>query len=123
MKPWELLGETRTPDGTLLSLTRRDTELVILAGGKILMSSRMHGSEEAMAEMALKGLRTASAPSVLIGGLGMGFTLRAALDLLPPDASVVVAELIHSGRRMEPWAARSAGTQSATRHTRAGRNR
>jgi spermidine synthase len=96
VKPWELLGETRTPDGTLLSLTRRDTELVILAGGKILMSSRMHGSEEAMAEMALKGLRTATAPSVLIGGLGMGYTLRAALDLLPPDASVVVAELIQA---------------------------
>jgi len=96
VKPWELLGETRTPDGTLLSLTRRDTELVILAGGKILMSSRMHGSEEAMAEMALKQLRTASAPSVLVGGLGMGFTLRAALDLLPPDASVVVAELIQA---------------------------
>ena len=96
MKPWELLGETRTPDGTLLSLTRRDTELVILAGGKILMSSRMHGSEEAMAGMALKGLRTASTSSVLIGGLGMGYTLRAALDLLPPDASVVVVELIQA---------------------------
>jgi len=94
VKPWELLGETRTPDGTLLSLTRRDTELVILAGGRILMSSRMHGSEEAMAEMALKPLRAASGASVLVGGLGMGYTLRAALDLLPPDASVVVAELI-----------------------------
>ena len=49
MKPWELLGETLTPDGTLVSLARRDTALVIWAGGKILMSSRMHGSEEAMA--------------------------------------------------------------------------
>ena len=96
MKPWELLGETRTPDGTLLSLTRRDTELVILAGGKSLMSSRMHGSEEAMAEMALKHLRAASGAAVLVGGLGMGYTLRAALDLLPPDASVVVAELIQA---------------------------
>lgn len=94
MKPWELLGETVTPDGTLLSLTRRDTELVILAGGKILMSSRMHGSEEAMAGMALKHLRSTRGTSVLVGGLGMGYTLRAALDLLPPDASVVVAELI-----------------------------
>ena len=94
MKPWELLGETRTPDGTLLSLTRRDTELVILAGGKILMSSRMHGSEEAMAEMACGHLKEREAASVLIGGLGMGFTLRAALDLLPADATVVVAELI-----------------------------
>ena len=94
MKPWELLGETRTPDDTLLSLTRRDTELVILAGGKILMSSRMHGSEEAMAGMALKHLRTTSGASVLVGGLGMGYTLRAALDVLRSDASVVVAELV-----------------------------
>lgn len=94
MKPWELLAETRTPDGTLLSLTRRDTELVILAGGKILMSSRMHGSEEAMAEMACRHLRAANAPCVLIGGLGMGYTLRATLDLLPAEATVVVAELI-----------------------------
>ena len=94
MKPWELLGETRTPDGTLLSLARRDTVLVILAGGKILMSSRMHGSEEAMAEMALKHLLAKAGASVLVGGLGMGYTLRAALDLLPPDASVVVAELL-----------------------------
>lgn len=94
MKPWELLGDTRTPDGTLLSLTRRDTELVILAGGKILMSSRMHGSEEAMAAMALGHIRTEREPCVLVGGLGMGYTLRATLDLLPADATVVVVELI-----------------------------
>lgn len=95
MKPWELIAEARTPDGTLLSLTRRDTELVILAGGKILMSSRMHGSEEAMAEMALKRRGPSLAGAcVLVGGLGLGYTLRAALDLLPADATVVVAELI-----------------------------
>lgn len=99
MKPWELLAEARTPDGTLLALTRRDTELVIMAGGKILMSSRMHGSEEAMAEMAVKRLRKRGRPAledacVLVGGLGLGYTLRATLDLLPPDATVVVAELI-----------------------------
>jgi spermidine synthase len=103
LKPWELLAEARTPDGTLLALTRRDTELVIMAGGKILMSSRMHGSEEAMAEMACKALPTPEEPCVLIGGLGLGYTLRATLDLLPADATVVVAELIpaivewHSG--------------------------
>jgi spermidine synthase len=96
VKPWDLLGETHTPDGTLLALTRRDTEYVILAAGKILMSSRMHGSEEAMAAMACRDLKLISAPCVLVGGLGMGFTLRATLDLLPPDASVVVAELIPS---------------------------
>jgi spermidine synthase len=94
VKPWQLLGESRTPDGTLLSLTRRDTELVILADGRILMSSRMHGSEEAMAEMALHHVRASTGASVLVGGLGMGYTLRAALDRLPADATVVVAELV-----------------------------
>ena len=94
VKPWELLAEARTPDGTLMSLTRRDTEVVIMAGGKILMSSRMHGSEEAMAEMAVKRLPALADACVLIGGLGLGYTLRATLDLLPDDATIIVAELI-----------------------------
>lgn len=94
MKPWELLGRTTTPGGDELTLTRRDAEYVILANGKSLMSSRMHGSEEALAALACRRLRAIEAPSVLVGGLGMGFTLRATLDLLPPDATVVVAELV-----------------------------
>jgi spermidine synthase len=94
VKPWELLGETRTPDGSLLALTRRDREYVILADGKPLMSSLMHGSEEALATLACARARTLDAPCVLVGGLGMGFTLRATLDLLPPDATVIVAELV-----------------------------
>jgi spermidine synthase len=89
-----LLGQSSTPDGVELSLTRRDREYVILAAGKSLMSSRMHGSEEALAMLACRAARTRPEPSVLIGGLGMGFTLRAALDLLPADATVVVAELV-----------------------------
>ena len=94
MKPWELLGETQTPDGTAMALTRRDSEYVILANGRSLMSSRMHGSEEALATLACPRLRSVGKPSVLIGGLGMGFTLRATLDLLPRDAVVTVAELV-----------------------------
>ena len=94
VKPWEVLGETQTPDGTAMALTRRDREYVILANGKSLMSSLMHGSEEALATLACPHLRAVEEPSVLIGGLGMGFTLRATLDLLPPDASVTVAELV-----------------------------
>src|SRR5450759_1388178 len=94
VKAWELLGQTRTPGGDDLTLTRRDREYVILANGKSLMSSRMHGSEEALATLACRRARTLEAPSVLVGGLGMGFTLRATLDLLPPDASVIVAELV-----------------------------
>src|ERR1700704_3902393 len=61
------------------------------------MSSRMHGSEEAMATLACQRLRTSKQPSVLIGGLGMGFTLRTTLDLLPQDAAVLVVELLPAG--------------------------
>ncbi|MEO7156824.1 MAG: hypothetical protein ABI039_04635 [Vicinamibacterales bacterium] len=93
MKPLELLGETRTPDGTLITLTRRDREYIILAAGKPLMSSRMHGSEQALATFGCRNLPTEDA-RVLIGGLGMGFTLRATLDLLPSDATVVIGELV-----------------------------
>jgi spermidine synthase len=94
MNAWELLGQTRTPAGDELSLTRRSGEYVILASGKSLMSSRMHGSEEALATFGCRRARTLEQPSILVGGLGMGFTLRATLDLLPPDATVVVAELV-----------------------------
>jgi spermidine synthase len=94
VKPLELLGETRTPDGALLALARRDREYLILADGKPLMSSRMHGSEEALATVACARARTLEEPCVLVGGLGMGFTLRATLDLLPPAATVIVSELM-----------------------------
>jgi spermidine synthase len=77
-----------------MSLTRQGSEYVILAGGKPLMSSRMHGSEEALAAFGCRRARTRDAPCVLVGGLGMGFTLRATLDVLPRDATVVVAELL-----------------------------
>jgi spermidine synthase len=73
---------------------RRDREYVIFAGGKMLMSSRMHGSEEALAALGCRRACTLERPAVLIGGLGLGFTLRATLDLLPADAAVVVAELL-----------------------------
>jgi spermidine synthase len=90
----KLLGEALTRDGTVLKLAHRDNEYVILANGKSLMSSGMYGSEEALATLACGRARTLERPSVLIGGLGMGFTLRATLDFLPPDAMVVVAELV-----------------------------
>jgi spermidine synthase len=94
VKAWALLGETCTPDGNTMRLTRRDQEYVVLLNGKTLMSSRMHGSEEALATAGCQHLRTAERPRVLVGGLGMGFTLRAALDLLPQHAVVTVAELV-----------------------------
>ena len=94
MKPWELLGRTRTPDGSDMSLTVRDGEYVILVDGKTLMSSRRHGSEEALATLGCRHVGHVKRPRVLVGGLGMGFTLRATLGLLPPEAIVTVAELV-----------------------------
>ena len=94
MIPWELLGEARTPDGNAMTLTRRGSEYMIMADGKDLMSSRMKGSEEALAIIGCERARQQEAPCVLVGGLGMGFTLRATLDTLPVDATVVVAELM-----------------------------
>ena len=94
MKAWELLGRIHTPDGEEMALTRQGSEYVILAAGRPLMSSRMHGSEEALASFGCRHARTLEEPCVLVGGLGMGFTLRATLDLLPPGASIVVTELL-----------------------------
>ena len=97
----ELLGQALSRDGTMLKLVRRGEECVILANGKSLMSSRMHGSEEALATLGLRRAQTMERPSVLVGGLGMGFTLRATLDLLPPEATVVVCGNSACGRGVE----------------------
>jgi spermidine synthase len=94
VNPLEVLGQSLTPDGTDMKLARRGNEFIILANGQSLMSSRMHGSEDALAMFGCRRARTLEQPRVLIGGLGMGFTLRATLDLLPRNAEVVVAELV-----------------------------
>jgi len=94
MIPWELLGEARTPEGTHMTLTRRGNEYMILADGKDLMSSRMKGSEEELARVGCDRACKIENACVLVGGLGMGFTLRATLDVMPKDATVVVAELM-----------------------------
>jgi spermidine synthase len=94
VKRTERLGEAAAPDGTVLTLYRHDGDYSIRVAGVELMSTRRHHSEDRLAEVACEPLRQASAPRVLIGGLGLGFTLRAALALLPPDAEVVVAELV-----------------------------
>ncbi len=94
MKPLERLGEACTPNGTMLALFRHDGAYLIRADGVELMSTRRHLSEDRMAEIACEHVRTLSAPRVLIGGLGLGFTLRAALRELPARAEVHVAELV-----------------------------
>ncbi len=94
MKPLELLGEARTPDGTLIALYRHDGAYLIRADGVELMSTRRHLSEDRLADVACAPLGAMPGIRVLIGGLGLGFTLRAALRHLPDDAEVVVAELV-----------------------------
>jgi spermidine synthase len=94
MKPFERLGEARTPNGTLIELFRHDGSYLILAGGVELMSTRRHLSEDRLGEVACAPLRDMAGARVLIGGLGLGFTLRAALRELRQDAEVVVAELL-----------------------------
>lgn len=94
MKPLERLGEATTPDGTRLVLYRHDGAYLIRADGVELMSTRRHLSEDRLAEVGCTPLREVAGARVLIGGLGLGFTLRAALRLLRPDAEVVVAELL-----------------------------
>ena len=94
MKRHERLGEARTPNGTLIALYRHDGAYLIRADGVELMSTRRHLSEDRLAEVACAPLRQAARARVLIGGLGLGFTLREALRQLREDAEVVVAELL-----------------------------
>lgn len=96
MKPTEILGREKTPDGEELSLTVRDGVYLLSIGGMELMTSRNHGSEDALARLGCEALKAQTAPRMLIGGLGFGFTLRAALNHLPPGASVVVCEVFAS---------------------------
>ena len=94
MKMRELLGTAQVPGGDELRLYRRGDDFIIAIDRNELMSSRMSGSEEALATMTCERLRSAQAASLLIGGYGMGFTLRAALATLGPDAKITVAELV-----------------------------
>lgn len=94
MKPTRLLDQATTPDGTPLALYEHDGDFSIRVGGVPLMSTRQHHSEERLAELACAGLRDRRRAAVLIGGLGLGFTLRETLRHVAADATVVVAELI-----------------------------
>jgi spermidine synthase len=95
MIPWSLLDTAQTSDeGGELRLLRRGSEFSIRLGHYELMNSRGRGSEEALATIACERIRSRERPRILIGGLGMGFTLRAVLAALGPDARIVVAELV-----------------------------
>jgi spermidine synthase len=95
MIPWEFLESAQVPgDGGELCLYRRGAEFSIRVGNRELMNSRVHGSEEALAELAYARIAGRPRPRILIGGLGMGFTLAAALRRLGTEGHVVVAELV-----------------------------
>jgi len=91
--PWRELGRARVGDGELV-LARRGDEFAIRLRGAELMNSRSHRSEEELARLGCAGLAKVAGARVLVGGLGMGFTARAALDALPPDAHVMIVELV-----------------------------
>jgi spermidine synthase len=95
MKKIERLARTTTPDGAVLELTARGGDFEVSLGGASLMSSREHHSEEEMARLALPAAATRPR-RVLVGGLGMGYTLRAVLDLLTGDDEAVVVELLEA---------------------------
>ncbi len=94
MKPTILRDQALTPDGEVMTLHEHDGAFTIRVAGIVLMSTRQHHSEERLASLACEPLRETRAARVLIGGLGFGFTLRAALGILAADAAVVVAELM-----------------------------
>lgn len=91
---WVQLGTASVPDGGELRLMQRGSEFTIFAGAAELMGSRLSGSEEALASLSCARLRERPSPHILIGGLGMGFTLRTALAALGPDARITLAELV-----------------------------
>ncbi len=102
MRHWEELGEAPIPGSgrSLLLYRGKDDFSIRISGGQELMNSRRHGSEDALGRIPCERLRNRESARVLIGGLGMGFTLAAALRVLGPAAQVTVAELIPE---VEEW--------------------
>jgi spermidine synthase len=95
MIPWLQIEATRVPGAEVeLRLMRRGDEFSMMLGQNELMNSRLSGPEEALATLACRRIEAVTSPHLLIGGLGMGFTLRAALAVLGSEARIVVAELV-----------------------------
>src|SRR3981081_22708 len=95
MIPWLQIDTARVPGADVeLRLMRRGADFSMKLGQNELMNSRLSGSEQALATLACRRIESVKRPHLLIGGLGMGFTLRAALAVLGADARIVVAELV-----------------------------
>ncbi|MEJ2137450.1 MAG: hypothetical protein P8X86_19660, partial [Desulfofustis sp.] len=92
-RPWRIVDSIDTDEGLLDLRQRGETDFLITIDGRVLMNSTANMSEIVLAELACESLKNKKNPRVLVGGLGMGFTLKAAIDNLPADAEVVVAEL------------------------------
>jgi spermidine synthase len=92
-KPWRMVDSVDTHEGLLDLRQRGEADFIITIDNRVLMNSSANLSERVLAELACEPLKNKKNPRVLVGGLGMGFTLKAALDSLPADAEVVVAEL------------------------------
>ncbi len=92
-QPWHTIEKADTPDGILELRKRGERDFLIVINNRVLMNSSANRSELFLGEEAAKSVATRPRPRVLVGGLGMGLTLRAALDALPPTAEVIVAEL------------------------------
>ena len=93
MHPWKTLDTARTPDGELKLLCRAQHDYMITIAGRVLMVSQAHCSEVELSRNACQAMPDKRDPKMLIGGLGLGYTLRAALDKLPDGAQVTVAEI------------------------------
>ncbi|MBZ9708084.1 hypothetical protein FJ970_07645 [Mesorhizobium sp. B2-1-8] len=120
MIPWIQLDSAKTPDGRQeLRLKRRGSEFSIMLGTNELMNSRLSGSEEALAKLSCQRIAGHLRPRILIGGLGMGFTLRAALAELGNNAEIIVAELVPAvvAWARSPMAAIFAGSLDDSRVT------
>jgi spermidine synthase len=92
-RPWRVLDRVTTAEGTLELRQRGERDFLITVGGRVLMASAAHRSEDALARQGCARVAARPRPRLLLGGLGMGFTLRAALDVLPRDATIEVVEL------------------------------
>jgi spermidine synthase len=93
MRPWQTIDRVDTDEGLLELRQRGERDFLITVAGRILMTSVAHRSEDFLAEIACAPLAQADGPRVLVGGLGMGYTLRAALDRLPASARVELVDV------------------------------